>query len=700
MPLSVQPASAQNVKVAVRLRNIPSWQGGRLRTQTGGTSAATSTAAAAADPYTTIVARTANRDPVSGNFSAIAIADPDGRKPNKDFYYDCVFSPDDGQQTVYDRVVRPIIERCLEGYKAAGKTYTMQGPSGSTLAAAGGGGVGATAATPASTRSGRDTSRQAAPSAPQSQAQAVSAIPDTEKGIIFRVADQIIHHIQMNQPPRSEPPTPSLSSAKPKAGAGLPPLPAQGRPSQGPYTEFTVMATYLEIYQEQLKDLLGPPEEQGGLRIRIDPNSVSGHDLHVEGLTERQVVTESDYLRIIQMGAKHRTVAETNMNEVSSRSHSVLTLTIDQIQRRGGGLAPGADDMGAKKRSKIHLIDLAGSERADSTGATGARLKEGSAINQSLSCLGNVINALTTSAHHIPYRDSKLTYLLSDSLGGNSLTAIIACVTPIAAAYEESLSTLRFAERAKKVTNRARTQGLLARCTCGAGARSGATGDDDGDDDDDGDEDGDDANGVSRKASARSTGRKRPSKVKLFFQRLFCCWCCCGPRLGTASTVYAISPKDTRSPLDDRGRGEAAAAKPSGLTHKSSFVGDESADEDNNGNEADEDDDDEGEGEDEEDENEERHDQIAKPPAKGWQPPPSVPSGRVAPIPPTTPTPQTLQQRSASNQAYQSAPLRPVSYGSSTPPTMAKGRSASTTPPTRTAPQTASNKRPSPSSRR
>jgi hypothetical protein len=116
-------------------------------------------------------------------------------------------------------------------------------------------------------------------------------------------------------------------------------------------------------------------------------------------------------------------------------------------------------DKTLKKSSKIHIVDLAGSERADSTGATGARLKEGSAINQSLSALGNVINALTRPAKergHIPYRDSKLTYLLSDSLGGNSLTLMLACLSPTAANHDESLSTLRFAERVKSIKNQAK----------------------------------------------------------------------------------------------------------------------------------------------------------------------------------------------------------------------------------------------------
>jgi hypothetical protein len=140
------------------------------------------------------------------------------------------------------------------------------------------------------------------------------------------------------------------------------------------------------------------------------------------------------------------------MNKVSSRSHAVFTITIDQTNVIHGGEGSTA----AKKRSKIHLIDLAGSERANQTGAIGNRLKEGSSINLSLSCLGNVINALCTKNNHIPYRDSKLTYLLSDSLGGNSLTLVLACLNPTESCYESSIGTLKFAERAKKVQNQAR----------------------------------------------------------------------------------------------------------------------------------------------------------------------------------------------------------------------------------------------------
>ncbi|KAJ3011328.1 kinesin-like protein Klp8 [Thoreauomyces humboldtii] len=186
------------------------------------------------------------------------------------------------------------------------------------------------------------------------------------------------------------------------------------------------------------------------------------------------------------------------MNEVSSRSHAVLTITIEERRKPEPGMSTEEAEMLAKhgkKRSKIHLIDLAGSERANATGATGDRLKEGSAINQSLSCLGNVINALTTSTKHVPYRDSKLTYLLSDSLGGNSLTLMITCVTPTQINHDESLSTLRFAERVKKVRNVAKVnvdatmmrimvleseirdlRAALSRCTCGAAGKKGGTG--------------------------------------------------------------------------------------------------------------------------------------------------------------------------------------------------------------------------------
>jgi hypothetical protein len=247
-----------------------------------------------------------------------------------------------------------------------------------------------------------------------------------DRGIIQRVAEFIVQHIEKHSRTDSS-----------KGGV-----------------DYEVVGSYLEIYNEELRDLLkSSTDPNEDLKIRLDPKSVSGKDLAVVGLKQVPLVTESDYIRTIETAIARRAVAETNMNAVSSRSHSVFTLTIVQNDRFVDML--GNTQLGIKKRSKLHLIDLAGSERIESTGATGQRLKEGAAINQSLSCLGNVINALSTQAKFVPYRDSKLTYLLSDSLGGNSLTLMIACVTPIAGAYEESIGTLRFAERAKKIINNA-----------------------------------------------------------------------------------------------------------------------------------------------------------------------------------------------------------------------------------------------------
>ncbi|KAJ3354981.1 hypothetical protein HDU91_005711 [Kappamyces sp. JEL0680] len=279
---------------------------------------------------------------------------------------------------------------------------------------------------------------------------------DAQPGIIPRVAETISSHIH--------------SHSRSSKAAGI---------------DFQVTGSYLEIYQEQMRDLLEERQDKD-LRIRIDPLSLGGKELYVEGLIQKALLKPRDYTNLIAEGTSRRTVAATNMNETSSRSHAVLTITIDQTERMTDTGGAVGESVGVKKRSKIHLIDLAGSERANSTGATGNRLKEGAAINLSLSALGNVINALSTgSRSHVPYRDSKLTYLLSDSLGGNSLTLLLACITPTSLYYEETVSTLKFAERAKKVQNKARVNldpatlrimelereierlnAIVAKCTC------------------------------------------------------------------------------------------------------------------------------------------------------------------------------------------------------------------------------------------
>jgi len=212
----------------------------------------------------------------------------------------------------------------------------------------------------------------------------------------------------------------------------------------------TVVCSVLEIYNERLKDLCVESTED--LPIR-DDSSAGGRGIHVEGLTESAVHSTEEVLAVIAKAHARRAVGTTNMNEQSSRSHAIVTFRIASCD---------ADDIdGASSTvSKLHLIDLAGSERQKSTGATGDRLKEGAQINLSLSALGNVINALTENSdkrasRHIPYRDSKLTRLLQDSLGGNSYTVIVCNVSPAKINQEETLSSLRFAERAKKIENKA-----------------------------------------------------------------------------------------------------------------------------------------------------------------------------------------------------------------------------------------------------
>lgn len=217
---------------------------------------------------------------------------------------------------------------------------------------------------------------------------------------------------------------------------------------------FTVQCSLLEIYNENLRDLLAAGGDSRDLQIR-DDSSVGGGGIYVDGITEAPIDSLSSLLNLMDSGQKKRAVGQTNMNEHSSRSHMVLTFQVSACEVN--------DEQGvARTVSKLHLVDLAGSERQKATGATGDRLKEGAQINLSLSALGNVINALTepktagTKKRHVPYRDSKLTRLLQDSLGGNSFTVMICNVSPAEMnAEEETTSSLRFAERAKKVENTA-----------------------------------------------------------------------------------------------------------------------------------------------------------------------------------------------------------------------------------------------------
>nr|XP_055069480.1 kinesin-like protein KIF1A isoform X15 [Misgurnus anguillicaudatus] len=216
---------------------------------------------------------------------------------------------------------------------------------------------------------------------------------------------------------------------------------------------YSVEVSYMEIYCERVRDLLNP-KNKGNLRVREHP--LLGP--YVEDLSKLAVTSYNDIQDLMDSGNKARTVAATNMNETSSRSHAVFNIIFTQKRH------DAETDNTSEKVSKISLVDLAGSERADSTGAKGTRLKEGANINKSLTTLGKVISALAEVdsginknkkkkkvENFIPYRDSVLTWLLRENLGGNSRTAMVAALSPADINYDETLSTLRYADRAKQI---------------------------------------------------------------------------------------------------------------------------------------------------------------------------------------------------------------------------------------------------------
>ena len=248
--------------------------------------------------------------------------------------------------------------------------------------------------------------------------------------------------------------------------------------SVSPRMRFLVRASYLQIYNEVISDLLKP--ERSNLAIREDKK----RGVFVEGLSEWVVRSPAEIYGLMERGGAMRATGSTRMNEISSRSHAVFMIITEQsettyVDEGGAELSPddfaqlvktassaGAGALKALETSvrqsfkvgKLNLVDLAGSERVRLTGATGQRLEESKKINQSLSALGNVIAALTDprGRQHIPYRDSKLTRILEDSLGGNCKTTMMAMISPALEAFFESLSTLKFANRAKNIKNEAR----------------------------------------------------------------------------------------------------------------------------------------------------------------------------------------------------------------------------------------------------
>ncbi|XP_066599552.1 kinesin-like protein KIF21A isoform X2 [Prorops nasuta] len=320
--------------------------------------------------------------------------------PDKAFTYDYVFDTAIGQNKIYDTCVARLVEGALDGYNAtvlaygqtgSGKTYTMG--------------------------TGFDVE-----------------VDETIVGIIPRAIKHLFKGMLEKQ--------------------------RQARDRMQMPPEFKVTAQFLELYNEDLKDLLEPGGPRGGARIHEDTSG----NIHLAGVEPRTVTSPDQALEYLRSGALSRTTGSTEMNTQSSRSHAIFTLFIKQqrcikIEDPDADVDTNGDLINEFETltAKFHFVDLAGSERLKRTGATGDRAKEGISINCGLLALGNVISALgdkTKKALHVPYRDSKLTRLLQDSLGGNSQTVMIACVSPSDRDFMETLSTLKYANRARNIKNK------------------------------------------------------------------------------------------------------------------------------------------------------------------------------------------------------------------------------------------------------
>lgn len=209
--------------------------------------------------------------------------------------------------------------------------------------------------------------------------------------------------------------------------------------------EFLVRASFLEIYMDEIYDLLNRAEGRKKLDLRMDKE----RGVFVKDLTMDTVKSPDDLFSLLHEGQKQRRVGATAMNPGSSRSHSIFTIVIES------STADEKSGVRTYKQGKLNLVDLAGSERLKKTGAEGERMEEAKYINLSLSTLGNVIKALASpTPQHVPFRDSKLTRLLEDSLGGNTKTCMIANIGPANHNYTETMSTLRYADRAKSIKNK------------------------------------------------------------------------------------------------------------------------------------------------------------------------------------------------------------------------------------------------------
>uniref|UniRef100_A0A8C1NR79 Kinesin family member 21A n=1 Tax=Cyprinus carpio TaxID=7962 RepID=A0A8C1NR79_CYPCA len=328
---------------------------------------------------------------------------------DKAFTFDYVLDMDSQQDTIYSNCTEKLIEGCFEGYNAtifaygqtgSGKTYTMG--------------------------TGFDVN-----------------ITDEELGIIPRAVSHLFRGIEERRQAATE----------------------QGRP----VPEFKVNVQFLELYNEEVLDLFDSTQDvearkhRSNIKIHEDANG----GIYTVGVTTRTVSSEAEMMQCLRLGALSRTTASTQMNVQSSRSHAIFTIHLcqvricasDNVGETDNRLVNGSSEMNEFETltAKFHFVDLAGSERLKRTGATGDRAKEGISINCGLLALGNVISALgdrSKRSTHVPYRDSKLTRLLQDSLGGNSQTVMIACISPSDRDFMETLNTLKYANRARNIKNK------------------------------------------------------------------------------------------------------------------------------------------------------------------------------------------------------------------------------------------------------
>ncbi|XP_056131791.1 kinesin-like protein KIF21A [Lampris incognitus] len=328
---------------------------------------------------------------------------------DKAFTYDHVFDMDSQQEIIYTHCTEKLIDGCFEGYNAtvfaygqtgSGKTYTMG--------------------------TGFEVS-----------------IGDGELGIIPRAVSHLFRGIEERRQAATQ----------------------QGKP----VPEFKINAQFLELYNEEVLDLFDSTrdvearKQKSNIKIHEDANG----GIYTVGVTTRTVTSEAEMMQCLRLGALSRTTASTQMNSQSSRSHAIFTIHLCQVRI----CSPDNNDNETDNRlantsemnefetltAKFHFVDLAGSERLKRTGATGDRAKEGISINCGLLALGNVISALgdrSKRSTHVPYRDSKLTRLLQDSLGGNSQTVMIACISPSDRDFMETLNTLKYANRARNIKNK------------------------------------------------------------------------------------------------------------------------------------------------------------------------------------------------------------------------------------------------------